>query len=95
MTLHLISIREGHGYEIVQRMRELSGFDVTESAIYPILSRFRQEKNLTVHSVASRSGPNRNIYKITPLGRTRLLKMRLFLQQITSTLTAAVESNHI
>lgn len=92
MTLHLVSIKETHGYEIVQRMRELPGFNVTESAIYPILSRFREDGVLTVHSLPSPTGPRKNIYQITALGRTRLLAMRDFLGKITTSLVNSTRS---
>ena len=86
MTLHLINSNPDHGYEIIQRMRHLPGFDVTESAIYPILSRFLREGMLTVEPVASPAGPRKKIYHITALGRTRLRTMRAFLGEITTTL---------
>jgi PadR family transcriptional regulator, regulatory protein PadR len=86
-TLEIVAEREGHGYEIVQRMRKLEGFEVTESAVYPILSRFRSEGALEVRSVPSNSGPPKNIYRITALGRTRLRTMRSFLRLITGSLS--------
>lgn len=92
MTLQLLSLADGHGYEIVQRMRILAGFDVTESAIYPILSKFREEGFLTVYPVPSSSGPNRNMYQITALGKTRLLAMSRFITQIAETLLKATST---
>lgn len=91
-TLEIIARREGHGYEIVQRMRELPGFEVTESAIYPLLSRFRSEGVLEVRSMPSSSGPNKNIYRITALGRTRLRTMRGFLRQIVEAVSTMTNS---
>ncbi|MGH8048179.1 MAG: PadR family transcriptional regulator [Chthoniobacterales bacterium] len=92
-TLQIVAEHEGHGYEIVQRMRQLPGFEVTESAVYPILSRFRSEGALEVRSTPSSSGPPKNIYRITALGRTRLRAMRAFLRRLMESLTPMTEPN--
>lgn len=87
MTMQLLSESEAHGYELVQRMRQLPKFEVTESAIYPILTRYRKENLLTSVSIPSESGPTRTVYRLTPLGRTRLLGMRNFLRDLISAIS--------
>jgi len=86
--LFILSKKNLHGYGIVQEIRMLDGFEVTESAIYPILSRFHKVKMLALIKEPSEVGPPKSIYSITALGKTRLLIMRKFLKRINQSIYA-------
>jgi len=66
---------ESYGYEIVQRLKEMDELVLTESIIYPILSRLRNEGSLKVRAVKSPDGPPRRYYDLTSLGESRLKEM--------------------
>jgi PadR family transcriptional regulator PadR len=69
---------EAYGYQILQRLSGVEGLAITESAIYPILSRLTADAMLTVRTAPSPDGPPRRYYRLTPLGRARLREMIAF-----------------
>jgi len=76
--LNLLRQGESYGYEIAQRMRQLEELAVTESTLYPILTRLRKEGLLKVRAVASPEGPPRRYYSLTSLGRRRVRAMNAY-----------------
>ncbi len=73
--LSLLDAGEGYGYEIVQRLRAVEELAVTESTVYPILSRLRKEGYLKVRATPSPGGPPRRYFSLTALGKSRLREM--------------------
>ena len=77
MLVLAVVVRDaGHGYAIIERLRELSGgaFDLPEGTIYPVLHRL-EERGL----LASRwtdAGRSRRIYAVTRAGRRFLGEQR-------------------
>lgn len=86
ITLKILSTEPLHGYGIVQKIHAYPGFTVTESAIYPVLSKFLKEKVLTASSEASLQGPPRRVYNLTALGKTRLITMEHFIKTMNRSL---------
>jgi PadR family transcriptional regulator, regulatory protein PadR len=74
-VLLLLRRQESHGYEIVQTLRELDELAVSESTVYPILARLREEKILKARDVPSDAGPPRRCFSLTAMGRVRLAEM--------------------
>ena len=77
-VLTVISRGESYGYEIVQALKQLDELAVSESTIYPILSRLRDEKFLKVRDVPSDAGPPRRYFALTALGKVRLAEMNTY-----------------
>ena len=73
--LSLLDGGEGYGYDIVQRLRAVEELAVTESTVYPILSRLRKEGYLKVRATPSPGGPPRRYFSLTALGKSRLREM--------------------
>ena len=69
---------ESYGYEIGQRLKEMDELVITESIVYPILSRLRKEGYLRVRAVKSPDGPPRRYYDVTSLGKSRLKEMNAY-----------------
>ncbi len=69
---------ESYGYEIVQALQEIEALAVSESTVYPILTRLRASKLLKVRDVPSESGPPRRYFALTALGRIRLAEMQAY-----------------
>ena len=63
---------ETYGYEVVEQLRKLDGLALTESTVYPVLTRLARDGCLAVRMVPSPTGPPRRYYRLTPSGRDRL-----------------------
>ncbi len=63
---------ETYGYEVVERLRQLNGLALTESTVYPVLTRLARDGHLAVRLAPSPSGPPRRYYRLTESGRARL-----------------------
>ena len=85
--LNLLGRGESYGYEIVQRLQAVEELSVTESTVYPILSRLRRDGYLKVRSVPSPGGPPRRYFALTRLGRS----YRNGMNEYWRDLTAAIE----
>jgi PadR family transcriptional regulator PadR len=66
---------EAYGYQIVERLSRLPGFEVTESTVYPVLARLARDRCVTVRTAGSPSGPPRRYYRLSETGRRRLQEM--------------------
>ena len=66
---------EAYGYEIVRRLAEAPGLEVTESTVYPVLARLAKDGCLAVRSAPSPQGPPRRYYRLTESGQSRLESM--------------------
>lgn len=76
--LLFLSRKENYGYEIVQALRSIDALAVSESTVYPILSRLRADRILKVRDVPSDSGPPRRYFSLTADGRERLAEMEAY-----------------
>ncbi len=81
--LLVLSRGESYGYEIVQALQDEDVLAVSESTVYPILSRLRAERFLKVRDVPSASGPPRRYFALTSLGRVRLSEMNGYWQVLS------------
>lgn len=77
-VLTVLSRGESYGYEIVQALKEMDELAVSESTIYPILARLRDEKFLKVRDVPSDAGPPRRYFALTAMGKVRLEEMNTY-----------------
>ena len=73
----LIYLRKGrsHGYEIVQMLKQIDGFEMREGNIYPILARLQSDKLVTCTAEPSRDGPPRKYFELTTNGKKTLAEM--------------------
>jgi PadR family transcriptional regulator PadR len=76
---------ESYGYEIVQALKRMDDLSVSESTVYPILGRLRNENLLKVRDVPSPSGPPRRYFALTPRGKIRLAEMNAYWPLLTET----------
>ena len=66
---------EAYGYQIVERLGLVSGLEVTESTVYPVLARLARDRCVSVRTAPSPSGPPRRYYRLSDAGRQRLDEM--------------------
>jgi len=77
-VLTVLSRGENYGYEIVQALKRIEALAVSESTVYPILTRLREEKLLKTRDVPSPEGPPRRYFALTALGKVRLAEMNAY-----------------
>ncbi len=78
LTLNILNQGETYGYEIVQKLKQLEGMDITESTVYPILARLRKDGFAQARSQPSPGGPPRRYFKLTATGKSRLVHMNQY-----------------
>ena len=74
--LLILKEKESYGYEIVQKLEGVEGFSATESTVYPILGRLKEDNCLRVRAVPSPNGPPRRYFHLSDDGEARLREMR-------------------
>lgn len=77
-VLNAISRGETYGYELVQLLKGMEQLAVTESTVYPILSRLRQDGYVKLREAPSASGPPRRYFSLTRVGRQHVDEMNTY-----------------
>jgi PadR family transcriptional regulator, regulatory protein PadR len=74
LLLSLLSDGESYGYELIQRVKDLSGgtLEWTEGMLYPVLHRLEDEGLIEAAWRASESGRKRKYYRLARAGRKAL-----------------------
>ena len=70
-VLAVIARGETYGYRIVEELQRLEGLELTESTVYPVLTRLARDGALAVRSEPSPSGPPRRWYRLSSAGQKR------------------------
>ena len=84
---------EAYGYQILRALQNVRGLSITESTVYPILSRLTREGWLEVRVAASPSGPPRRYYRLTPSGRARVAEMIKYWRDIEESTSGLLEGD--
>lgn len=82
-VLNVLRRGESYGYQIVQALQEVDELAVSESTVYPVLNRLRNEGLLRVREEPSSEGPPRRYFSLTPLGRARVAEMNVYWNLLT------------
>src|SRR5712664_2476686 len=78
IILLLLKKQEKYGYELLEQIREKTGYDMAEGTIYPLLNRLKDDKLIDSKWVEMETGMPRKYYTITPTGLSALEKMEAF-----------------
>ena len=81
-VLNVLAEGESYGYEIVRRLKAIEELAVTESTVYPVLTRLRTDGYLKVRSAPSPGGPPRRYFSLTALGESRVQGMNDYWHQL-------------
>ena len=73
--LAVIGRGETYGYRIVEELERLEGLELTESTVYPVLTRLNRDGLLAVRTEQSPSGPTRRYYRLTAEGQRHLRQL--------------------
>lgn len=90
-VLASIARGESYGYQIVERLRDLDGLALTESTVYPVLTRLARDGALAVRLEPSPTGPTRRYYRLTPEGQARLSQMAASFKTVCQSITHLLE----
>ena len=90
-VLASIARGERYGYQIVEQLRDLEGLALTESTVYPVLTRLARDGALAVRTEASPAGPTRRYYRLTADGQARLDRMARSWRTVAQSLTQLLE----
>lgn len=90
-VLAAIGDGESYGYGIVERLKGHAGLALTESTVYPVLTRLEHEGLLAIRSEDSPLGPRRRYYRLTAAGRARFRSMAEGFQVLSRSLTSLIE----
>lgn len=91
-VLAAVARGETYGYRVVEQLGALPGLSLTESTVYPALTRLAREGMLAVRVEPSPSGPPRRYYRLTDDGRGRLGRMADSWRSLTESLNLLLES---
>jgi PadR family transcriptional regulator, regulatory protein PadR len=74
LVLSILSDGESYGYEIIQKVRKLSGEDIewTEGMLYPVLHRMERDELIESFWHKAETGRKRKYYRIKRQGKTAL-----------------------
>ena len=82
VVLNLLADGRLHGYEMVQRLRQVNGLNIREGNIYPILARLETDGLVISDTEPSRDGPPRRAFSLTNRGRQILSSMNEHWEQM-------------
>ena len=66
--------KDMYGYELITEVSKV--VDVNDGTIYPLLKRLTNDKLCDTYLVESNEGPSRKYYKITDLGKDKMLELK-------------------
>jgi DNA-binding PadR family transcriptional regulator len=71
LLLSILSEGESYGYEIIQKVRELSGGEIqwSDGTLYPVLHRLEREKLIESEWKEAETGRERKYYFLSAKGR--------------------------
>lgn len=81
-VLQALDANERYGYELIQHLRDDFNIEVTESTMYPLLTRLQKEELLIHKWVEQPTGIPRKYYFISDAGKANLAAMQESLQEI-------------
>ena len=74
LVLSILAEGESYGYEIIQRVKDLSDGEVewAEGALYPVLHRLEKSGLIESYWAVADNGRRRKYYRIKPIGQRQL-----------------------
>jgi PadR family transcriptional regulator PadR len=90
-VLVVIARDETYGYRIVETLQGLDGLALSESTVYPVLTRLTRDGLLSVRTQASPAGPMRRYYRLTTAGAVRLNELAASWQNVSGSLNTLLK----
>ncbi len=90
-VLATIAKGETYGYHIVEQLERLEGLALTESTVYPVLTRLARDGLLAIRSAESPAGPPRRYYRLTIEGECHLRRMAESWKRVSNSVSELIE----
>ena len=90
-VLALLQEKDSYGYELTQKM--IDTFSISESTLYPVLRRLKQNKDLTTYDKAF-DGRNRRYYSLTPQGKQLLIQYHQYWKEYVKQIESIVGAHN-
>jgi PadR family transcriptional regulator, regulatory protein PadR len=90
--LAAVKDQEGYGYEIIQRVKQQSGIELTESTVYPMLTRLATHGLLSTRQEPSPQGPMRRYFGLTLQGQRKYDAMLEHWREFTASVSRMIAS---
>ena len=89
MILSILKDGKNYGYEIIQRIKEMSGGKLTwsDGMLYPVLHRLEKDGFISSEWIITETGRKRKYYSITEVGKEELLQDKAEWMNVHSILT--------
>lgn len=93
LILSILEEGEIYGYQIIQRVIDISGgsLEWSEGMLYPVLHRLEKENFVRSQWKLSENGRRRKYYRLTDLGRLELEKEKSQWRRVNALLTGLWE----
>ncbi len=88
--LKAVKEQEGYGYEIIQRVKAQSGIELTESTVYPMLTRLANQGLLVTRQEPSPQGPSRRYFRLTSDGKRKYEDMLVHWKSFTESVSQMI-----
>jgi len=82
IVLEIVYLDDRYGYELVTEVSKV--VDVEKGTIYPLLKRMTNDKLFTTYLKESNEGPPRKYYKLTTLGKEKLIIVKRHWKEFSS-----------
>lgn len=80
--LLMLEGKENYALNVVRCLKEYSCFQVSESTVYPILGRLKNEGKLSARIARTSEGPPRRYLSLAEDGKKQLNAMKDYLQEV-------------
>lgn len=75
VILGLLDSQPAYGGQLLDRLAQEAGLEVSQGTAYPLLARLRKGGLVTTHWEESPAGPPRKIYTLSARGKERMLAL--------------------
>lgn len=72
VILGLLDSQPSYGGQLLERLTQETGLEVSQGTAYPLLARLRKGGLVTTHWEESPAGPPRKVYTVSPQGKQRI-----------------------
>jgi PadR family transcriptional regulator, regulatory protein PadR len=91
IVLLILNEDELYGYELIEKIRNLTAIEIAEGTLYPIMNRLKSDNLLESKWVEQETGIPRKYYFLTETGKTTLQEMKSQWQNMQTTITSLMK----
>lgn len=78
VILKILNNNEFYGYELMQKVKHYTKFEIAEGTLYPLMNRLKNEDLVESRWVEQESGIPRKYYTLTAEGKSMMKKMEKY-----------------